>query len=90
MRGYRTNNRKWTENKFKVTTIIMILVSCKSITVMCQVGEEKPEVLDDWDQRLVVTLLEVNDQGNRLSIQQVAEKEQVIISMQIFINNLFV
>merc|ERR1711892_10362 len=59
VRGYRTNNRKWTENKFKA-------------------GEEKPEVLDDWDQRLVVTLLEVNDQGNRLSLQQVADKDQFL------------
>ena len=47
---------------------------------MSQAGEEKPEVLDDWDQRLVVTLLEVNDQGNRLTLQQVAEKDQVTIS----------
>merc|ERR1712106_187815 len=59
VRGYRTNNRKWTENKFKV-------------------GEEKPEVLDDWDQRLVVTMLEVNDQGHRLTLQQVAEKDQFL------------
>ena len=57
---------------------------------MCQVGEEKPEVLDDWDQRLVVTLLKVNDQGNKLTLQQVAEKDQVSSSKKVFLNNLFV
>merc|ERR1712059_2195 len=55
-RGYRTRNRKWTENKFKV-------------------GEAKPEVLEDWDQRLVVTTLEVEEGGSKLSLRQVAEKE---------------
>eukprot|EP00092_Neocalanus_flemingeri_P004909 GFUD01005282.1.p1 GENE.GFUD01005282.1~~GFUD01005282.1.p1 ORF type:complete len:351 (-),score=116.66 GFUD01005282.1:309-1361(-) len=58
VRGYRTNNRKWTENKFKV-------------------GERKPELLDDWDQRLVVTILEVKEEGNRMTLKQVAEKDQV-------------
>ena len=54
----RTNNRKWTENKFKC-------------------GEAKPELLDDWDQRLVVTTLLVNEEGSRLSLDQVAETDQV-------------
>jgi len=58
VKGYRTNNRKWTENKFKV-------------------GEPKPEVVDDWDQRLVVTTLEVNPQGNIITLSQSAEKELV-------------
>merc|ERR1719317_444778 len=57
VRGYRTNNRKWTENKFKV-------------------GEEKPELLDDWDQRLVLSILEVNNVGTKLTLQQTAEKDQ--------------
>jgi len=55
-RGYRTRNRKWTENKLKV-------------------GEAKPELLEDWDQRLVVTTLEVEEGGSKLSLRQVAEKE---------------
>merc|ERR1719433_2236869 len=58
VRGYRTNNRKWTENKFKC-------------------GEAKPELLDDWDQRLVVTTLLVNEEGSRLSLDQVAETDQL-------------
>jgi len=57
VRGYRTNNRKWTENKFVA-------------------GEAKPELLDDWDQRLIVTTLEVNPEGTRLTLNQVAEKDQ--------------
>jgi len=56
-KGYRTNTRKWTENKFKV-------------------GEEKPEILDDWDQRLVVTLLDVNPEKTKLTLHQTAEKDQ--------------
>ena len=54
----RTNNRKWTENKFKC-------------------GEAKPELVDDWDQRLVVTTLRVNEEGTRLSLHQLAETDQV-------------
>jgi len=56
IRGYRTNNRKWTENKFKS-------------------GEAKPELLDDWDQRLVVTTLDTNENGSRIILNQVAEKD---------------
>merc|ERR550539_1370147 len=52
VRGYRTNNRKWTENKFKA-------------------GEAKPELVDDWDQRLVVTTLSVDEDGTRMCLDQV-------------------
>merc|ERR1712025_238124 len=41
-----------------------------------KVGEPKPELLDDWDQRLVVTTLEVDPAGRRLTLSQVAEKDQ--------------
>jgi len=58
IRGYRTSNRKWTENKFKV-------------------GEGKPELLDDWDQRLVVTTLTLEEDGSRLCLHQLAEKDQM-------------
>jgi len=58
IRGYRTSNRKWTENKFKV-------------------GEGKPELLDDWDQRLVVTTLTLEEEGSRLCLHQIAEKDQM-------------
>jgi len=56
VKGYRTNNRKWTENKFKA-------------------GEPKPELVDDWDQRLVVTTLTVNTEGTMITLDQAAEKD---------------
>jgi len=56
VKGYRTNNRKWTENKFKA-------------------GEPKPELVDDWDQRLVVTTLTVNNEGTIITLDQAAEKD---------------
>ena len=42
-----------------------------------QAKEAKPELLDDWDQRLVITTLQVNQEGSRLELNQVAEKDQV-------------
>ena len=42
-----------------------------------QAGEAKPELLDDWDQRLVVTTLQVDAEGERIELNQVAEKDQV-------------
>ena len=42
-----------------------------------QAKEAKPELLDDWDQRLVITTLEVNQEGSRLELNQIAEKDQV-------------
>ena len=59
IQSFRTNNRKWTENKFKV-------------------GEAKPELVDDWDQRLVVTTLTRGEKPNSLQLSQIAEKDQVL------------
>ena len=42
-----------------------------------QAREAKPELLDDWDQRLVVTTLQVDAEGERIELNQVAEKDQV-------------
>ena len=43
-------------------------------------------MLDDWDQRLVVTTLQVDEEGHRLELQQVAEKDQVSgASLKIFL-----
>ena len=71
VKHFRTNNRKWTENKFKAK-------------------EAKPELLDDWDQRLVITTLENNDQGSRITLNQVAEKDQVsILSFSNILSNSF-
>ena len=43
-----------------------------------QARDAKPELLDDWDQRLVVTTLMVQGQeGERIELNQVAEKDQV-------------
>ena len=47
-------------------------------------GEPKPELLDDWDQRLVVTVMEVNDEGTTLTLKQVAEKDQVGFNIELF------
>ena len=40
-------------------------------------GEEKPEVLDDWDQRLVVSRLEKELDGRGLRLTQLAHRDQV-------------
>ena len=42
-----------------------------------QAGEAKPELLDDWDQRLVVTTVTVSPEGDRITLSQEAEKDQV-------------
>ena len=34
-------------------------------------------MLEDWDQRLVVTTLRLDEEGNWLSLEQVAERDQV-------------
>jgi len=39
-------------------------------------GECKPEIVDDWDQRLVVTTLFREEDGRRLRLEQIAEKDQ--------------
>ncbi|CAB4059100.1 unnamed protein product [Lepeophtheirus salmonis] len=38
-------------------------------------GEPKPECLDDWDQRMVVSTLTLEEDGNKLVITQIAEKD---------------
>merc|ERR1712179_385356 len=38
----------------------------------------KPELLEDWDQRLVVSTVSLSEDGNRLTIKQIAEKDQRI------------
>ena len=43
-----------------------------------QAGEPKPELVDDWDQRLVVTTLTVNNEGTIITLDQAAEKDMVI------------
>ena len=53
------------------------MILSRSLQLLSQAGEPKPEVLDDWDQRLVVTTLQVDEEGHRLELQQVAEKDQV-------------
>ena len=40
-------------------------------------GEPKPELGEDWDQRLVITALTRHNQGNVLELNQAAEKDQV-------------
>lgn len=40
-------------------------------------GHPKPELGEDWDQRLIITTLNRLQQGNVLQLQQAAEKDQV-------------
>ena len=40
-------------------------------------GHPKPELVEDWDQRLLVTTLARLHQGNVLELSQLAEKDQV-------------
>ena len=40
-------------------------------------GVPKPELLDDWDQRLVVTTLIRDRVARKITLLQVAEKDQV-------------
>ena len=44
--------------------------------------------MDDWDQRLVVTLMEVNDEGTKLTLKQVAEKDQVRFFIKVQVLNI--
>ena len=41
-------------------------------------GTEKPELVEDWDQRLLVTTLTRREDGNILELTQMAEKDQVL------------
>ena len=40
-------------------------------------GTPKPELGEDWDQRLLVTTLRMEESGQRIVLEQEAEKEQV-------------
>ena len=40
-------------------------------------GEAKPELGEDWDQRLLVTTLARMSDGKCLELRQIAEKDQV-------------
>ena len=42
------------------------------------IGEAKPELVEDWDQRLLVTTLERHEDGQAIELEQKAEKDQVI------------
>ena len=42
-----------------------------------QLDIEKFELVEDWDQRFVSSTLSKDESGRRLTVQQVAEKDQV-------------
>ena len=42
-----------------------------------QLDIEKPEIVEDWDQRFVYSTLTRDESGARLTMQQIAEKDQV-------------
>ena len=50
-------------------------------------GTEKPELVEDWDQRLLVTTLARKEDGNILELSQIAEKDQVLVNNGMFYNN---
>ena len=77
VKGYRSSNRKWTENKFKVScgTNILGISFFKSDKNTNKADEAKPEVLEDWDPRFVVTTLSCSQEGDVVSLSQVAEKD---------------
>ena len=66
VKGYRSSNRKWTENKFKVScgTNILGIPFFKSDKNTNKADEAKPEVLEDWDPRFVVTTLSCSQEGD--------------------------
>ena len=43
--------------------------------MLCQPAEAKPEVVEDWDPRVVVTTLSCSQEGDRVTMVQVAEKD---------------
>ena len=44
-----------------------------------QLEVEKPELLDDWDQRFVISTLSRDLQTNRLTLVQTADKDQATL-----------
>ena len=40
-------------------------------------GTPKPELGEDWDQRLLVTTLNREQEGKKIVLEQIAEKDQV-------------
>ena len=42
-------------------------------------------MLEDWDQRLVVTTLRLDEEGNWLSLEQVAERDQVERTLRVML-----
>ena len=46
-----------------------------------QLEVEKPELLDDWDQRFVISTLSRDLQANRLTLVQTADKDQATHSL---------
>ena len=51
-------------------------------------GTEKPELVEDWDQRLLVTTLSRKEDGSSLELSQIAEKDQVLVWLIIYTNNM--
>ena len=48
-----------------------------------QLEVEKPEFLDDWDQRFVISTLSRDLQANRLTLVQSADKDQATLIISI-------
>ena len=52
-----------------------------------QLDIEKAELVEDWDQRFVYSTLSRDESGRRLTMQQIAEKDQVFEIGKFFINS---
>jgi len=76
----RTPDRQWIivqETAIKAKSVTGYSTCNRKLTQnKFKEGEEKPELLDDWDQREVITILSREDDGARLKLEQYADKDE--------------
>ena len=80
-RHYQEIDKHWkiiTETSIKAKSVRGYSTYNRKLTEnKWKAGTEKPELVEDWDQRLVVTTLNRKEDGNILELSQIAEKDQV-------------
>ena len=80
-RHYQEIDKHWkiiTETSIKAKSVRGYSTYSRKLTEnKWKAGQPKPELGEDWDQRLIVTTLARLSQGNVLQLQQAAEKDQV-------------
>lgn len=76
----RTPDRQWIivqETAIKAKSVTGYSTCNRKLTQnKFKEGEEKPELLDDWDQRMVITTISREDEGARLKLEQYADKDE--------------